>query len=840
MLATVPVLVRDITDGALPSSPSKFAVLGTTAYFSAENNLDIELFKTDGTSAGTVLVKDINSQGSSQPGSLTPLGTKVLFIADDGVNGAELWSTDGTSGGTVLVKDINPGNGTSDIRYMTVIGGFVYFQADAGVANGGIELWKSDGTSAGTVLVKDINTTAQGPGGVPANLVNVGGTLYFQATDGVNGHELWKSDGTSAGTTLVADVRSGSTGSFPVELTNVGGTLYFAASDGATGQELWKSDGTSAGTTLVNNINPGAADSFPEALRNVSGTLYFTADNGATGKELFRSNGTSTGTFLVKDIQPGTQGAFLGAQIVNVNGVLAFAANDGTRGTELWISDGTSSGTTLVKDINPNAGSSYPFGLTNVDGFLFFSASDGSNGTEIWGSDGTSTGTGLFGDINAGSNSSSPSSLTNFNNVLLFAADDGTRGAELWKLVDSQTPLDINLGATANTVIITFTSQTAFTVSIDGAAATGYDTGTNNVINLNTGGGADTVLVYLSTLVDTASLNGTGGSVTSSNYTINFTSVETKFLFGGTGDRATYTDAGSVSLLYTLPTHAIMLDSLNTYFNETVGFGGGYTGNATGNDDYFFMYGGAAADTFTTTPTQASGSPDGVATQGNNFKNIITYGLGGADAITFNGSASNEVLTSLSSVFSVLFSTQTLQYFVGYPSVTVNSGGGTDQAVMYDSTGDDTFTGSFTSSVNSGTGFSNTVNNYAQVYAWNYFGGNDTAILNGSGGNDVAANIGGTPRYAILSSGSLIQQALLFHSVVVNGGAGTDSATLEDFAGNDTLVAAGADATITNELLFSVRFNGFEAVHAVSKNGGTNRLTRNAPTFTLTTAGTWV
>jgi ELWxxDGT repeat protein len=37
----------------------------------------------------------------------------LYFIADDGVSGEELWKTDGTDAGTVLVKDINPGAGGS-------------------------------------------------------------------------------------------------------------------------------------------------------------------------------------------------------------------------------------------------------------------------------------------------------------------------------------------------------------------------------------------------------------------------------------------------------------------------------------------------------------------------------------------------------------------------------------------------------------------------------------------------------------------------------------------------------------------------------------------------------
>ena len=44
---------------------------------------------------------------------MTAVGDTLFFTADDGVNGNELWKSDGTEAGTVLVKDINPGSGSS-------------------------------------------------------------------------------------------------------------------------------------------------------------------------------------------------------------------------------------------------------------------------------------------------------------------------------------------------------------------------------------------------------------------------------------------------------------------------------------------------------------------------------------------------------------------------------------------------------------------------------------------------------------------------------------------------------------------------------------------------------
>ena len=213
-----------------------------------------ELWKSDGTEAGTVLVKDINPSAtygyprSSDPQELTDVDGTLFFRADDGANGQELWKSDGTEAGTVLVKDIEPGVYgsyplSSSPLYLTNVDGTLFFSADDG--SNGRELWKSDGTTLGTVLVKDINRGSySGPYGTfpyssqPSRLVNLNGTLFLRANDGVHGYELWKSDGTETGTMLVKDINPGvysgpygsfGYGSYPTELTSVNGMLFFGA-----------------------------------------------------------------------------------------------------------------------------------------------------------------------------------------------------------------------------------------------------------------------------------------------------------------------------------------------------------------------------------------------------------------------------------------------------------------------------------------------------------------------------------------------------------------------------------------------------------------------------------
>src|SRR6478752_6835130 len=74
------------------------------------------------------LVLDINTNTlASNPSGLVAIGSTAYFTADDGVNGRELWKSNGSAAGTVLVKDINPGSAGSDLASLTDLNGTLFF-----------------------------------------------------------------------------------------------------------------------------------------------------------------------------------------------------------------------------------------------------------------------------------------------------------------------------------------------------------------------------------------------------------------------------------------------------------------------------------------------------------------------------------------------------------------------------------------------------------------------------------------------------------------------------------------------------------------------------------------
>jgi ELWxxDGT repeat protein len=432
--------------GSEGSYPTEFTEFQGQLFFEAwDGSYGSELWKSDGTEAGTVLVKDIYPGcGSGDPDYLAVIGDQLFFRASSPQHGYELWVSDGTAAGTRMVADLAVGTDSYGNPYSSWpqefcdFNGALFFSAES--EGNPRQLWKSDGTEAGTVrLDNDIEGGPQ----YPNYLTVAGGTLYFSARSDSKGWELWKCATTSSIPEVVKDIGPGSTDSYPEWLTAVGDTLYFSAGNqydyywDYRNREVWKSDGTEAGTVQVTDIASGSASSDPAGITEMNGELFFRARASGYNYELWKADGMGAYS-LVKDILPGSNSSYPWEFTV-VGDKLIFHANDGSLGTELWVSDGTTDGTTQVADIYPGSNSSDPYYLTALNGYVYFAARDGemNHGRELWRSDGTEAGTMMVADIWPGyyesgyARESYPEYLTVFGDRLVFNARD-EEGAELW------------------------------------------------------------------------------------------------------------------------------------------------------------------------------------------------------------------------------------------------------------------------------------------------------------------------------------------------------------------------------------------------------------------------
>ena len=358
------------TTGGSPIIAVDVTAVGNSVYFYGTT-----ASPTDGTPSAQLWAINGRTGSPVAPGisfvTLAPLtalnDSTVLFAADDGSgHGQELWESDGTAAGTTMIKDVNPGLSGSvsdDNSYnayygspatrqgMTVVNGVAYFIADDGTD--GQELWKSDGTPGGTSMVKDIDP---GPASSsPQSLTNVDGTIYFVAHDGSGANQLWKTDGTAGGTSVVQSFTPAQTGSSsPTYLSALNGKLYFSANDGVHGSQLWTSDGTQSGTTMVTNIPQSQVSSGAQitSVIGFDGAIFLETSN-SIGRvsTIYRSDGAPAETTAI--FTPDSSAVSMSGLTVSGNSLYFLTTESGDSGTsvDLWKSDGSSSGTTLLASV---------------------------------------------------------------------------------------------------------------------------------------------------------------------------------------------------------------------------------------------------------------------------------------------------------------------------------------------------------------------------------------------------------------------------------------------------------------------------------------------------------
>jgi ELWxxDGT repeat protein len=212
-------------------------VLPGKAIFSAFTGPSWSIHVTDGTAEGT----DVIAPGVAST-SFTSSGDKVFFSGNNASSGTELWVTDGSADGTMMIRDMNPGSG-SGVRsgiYGDLNGTLLFFGNNG---QHGFELYRSNGTDVGTTLVKDINPGAeQSVVSGKTSIEVVGNEAFFVANDGT-GESLWRTDGTEDGTYevvegpigLILDVQAGDGPSIPT-ITGTPGKDKIDGTSSPTGQ----------------------------------------------------------------------------------------------------------------------------------------------------------------------------------------------------------------------------------------------------------------------------------------------------------------------------------------------------------------------------------------------------------------------------------------------------------------------------------------------------------------------------------------------------------------------------------------------------------------------------
>ncbi|MBX3405427.1 MAG: hypothetical protein KF869_01580 [Phycisphaeraceae bacterium] len=459
-------MVKDIAPGAQSITIGEMVMFNNRLFFTASrttapafSNL---LWSTDGTDGDTLPLGELvaGSGGASDMG--IKFGSQLLFIAGTTEAGSELWISDGTTAGTTLLKDIWPGpnSGMNSPRPFVEFDGSVYFSANDGAS--GAELWRTDGTAEGTVLFADL--TPGSGGGDPRDFVVLGDTLLFRYVNA-----LWRTDATVAGTYAI-NIGTGPT--IPDYLFSHGGYAYFRGNGIGIGIELWRTDGTVAGTSLVKDISPGSGSSDPRGCVLHGDEILFIA-SGPTGLDIWRTDGTDAGTSLALDLPSSTQpvqlisyngelyftqsssgriwhtdltlpgttiflsSGFNGSpsQFFEHSGLLYFVTASGSPGTggELWRTDGTEAGTTVVLDLVPGINGSDPQHVRVMGDRFVFSAQTAEHGRELWSFD---PGTGVaerLSDIAIGEPSSSPAPIDIIGDTMFFRASNPNYGSALFK-----------------------------------------------------------------------------------------------------------------------------------------------------------------------------------------------------------------------------------------------------------------------------------------------------------------------------------------------------------------------------------------------------------------------
>ena len=265
---------------AIPD-PVGFAPFGELALVTTFETGRYGLWRSDGHVLSTSRIATFRSIRTS---SITTVGDLAFFAAEKDQEGSELWRTDGTVAGTLLEEDLLVGEEASFPFQFLTRDGRLFFTAYAEEPNGTVSQKPFVRVEQGFVL-RVTPELQQDPAFRPDTLVTLPNGRLLLRDDADGFPELWRTDGTLEGTVFVHHFEAGSRETPAADALDLGdGRAVFRGADHTHGAEPWITDGTSAGTYRLADLAPGAAGSFPANFRVVGQDLYFTIDPSGEGQ----------------------------------------------------------------------------------------------------------------------------------------------------------------------------------------------------------------------------------------------------------------------------------------------------------------------------------------------------------------------------------------------------------------------------------------------------------------------------------------------------------------------------------------------------------------------------
>ncbi|MBL8914862.1 MAG: hypothetical protein JNM17_29425 [Archangium sp.] len=383
------------------------------------------------------------SVGDFAPRDFFALGGQVFFVANALGNGEELWVTDGTTAGTRLVRDLHPGPSGSTPFAMTSLGGRAFFVANE--ASTGFNVWVSNGTFAGTTLTVDfvsspvqgfISQGSSGGRGIGPGITPFGGFAYYPQGNA----NLVRTDGTPAGSSIVSTTVPWTSDFHWSPMVAFNGELYGTAR-GASGNELYAYSPFDGGTRLVSDLTPGSGGSYPYRFVPSGDVLYFAARS-ITGSDTWLCSTDGVTARYVRRMQA-VSVSDPGADLLAFDGGVLMRCTYGSGfpvPTTLCRAD-NDGGSNVVAVLSPPNTNSFPGSFVDFNGLVHFLAFDSMNGFQVWSTDGTDAGTrrvttGVGFTETPYNTYDERKLLVPFNGGLYFCANDGVVNANKLMTLD--------------------------------------------------------------------------------------------------------------------------------------------------------------------------------------------------------------------------------------------------------------------------------------------------------------------------------------------------------------------------------------------------------------------